>query len=93
MGTKEDDPGVEHVSDNRSASSSVASGVIFTLLALFLWQLDPTFLQAKFLAMIGGVLGTLFMIPLGQFLIEREHGEHPYLEGTACAEVLVACQI
>ena len=76
-----------------SASSSVASGVIFTLPALFLWQLDPTFMQMTFLAMMGGVLGTLFMIPLRQFLIEREHGKLPYPEGTACAEVLVASQI
>jgi putative OPT family oligopeptide transporter len=76
-----------------SASSSVASGVIFTLPALFLWQLDPTFMQMTFLGMMGGVLGTLFMIPLRQFLIEREHGRLPYPEGTACAEVLVASQI
>ncbi len=76
-----------------SASSSVASGVIFTLPALFLWELDPTFVQMTFLAMMGGVLGTLFMIPLRQFLIEREHGKLPYPEGTACAEVLVASQI
>jgi putative OPT family oligopeptide transporter len=76
-----------------SASSSVASGVIFTLPALFLWNLDPTFLQMTFLGMMGGVLGTLFMIPLRQFLIEREHGKLAYPEGTACAEVLVASQI
>lgn len=76
-----------------SASSSVASGVIFTLPALFLWELDPTLLQMTLLAMAGGLLGTLFMIPLRHFLIEREHGKLPYPEGTACAEVLVASEV
>lgn len=75
-----------------SASSSVASGVIFTLPALFLWSIEPSLLQMTLLALAGGVLGTLFMIPLRRFLIEREHGTLPYPEGTACAEVLVASQ-
>ena len=73
-----------------SASSSVASGVIFTLPALFLWNMDPSLVQMTLLAFCGGILGTLFMIPLRPFLIEREHGKLPYPEGTACAEVLVA---
>ena len=73
-----------------SASSSVASGVIFTLPALFLWGLYPSLLQMTLLAMAGGMLGVLFMIPLRRFLIEREHGNLPYPEGTACAHVLVA---
>ncbi|HEY0143759.1 MAG TPA: oligopeptide transporter, OPT family [Thermoanaerobaculia bacterium] len=75
-----------------SASSSVASGVIFTLPALFLWGLSPSLLQMTLLALAGGVLGTLFMIPLRRFLIEREHATLPYPEGTACAEVLLATQ-
>ncbi|UTW45676.1 oligopeptide transporter, OPT family [bacterium SCSIO 12696] len=73
-----------------SASSSVASGVIFTLPALFMWGVAPGLLQMTILAMCGGLLGILFMIPLRKFLIEREHGKLPYPEGTACAEVLVA---
>src|SRR5688572_29973820 len=75
-----------------SASSSVASGVIFTLPALFLWGLQPTLLQMTLLALAGGVLGTLFMIPLRKYLIEKEHATLPYPEGTACAEVLIASQ-
>lgn len=75
-----------------SASSSVASGVIFTLPALFLWQLAPTLGQMITLALCGGLLGVLFMIPLRRFLIDREHGRLPYPEGTACAEVLVASE-
>ncbi len=76
-----------------SASSSVASGVIFTLPALFMWGVAPQLLQMTLLAMCGGLLGVLFMIPLRRFLIEREHGKLPYPEGTACAEVLVASEV
>jgi putative OPT family oligopeptide transporter len=76
-----------------SASSSLSSGVIFTLPALFMWGMPPELLQMTLLAMCGGLLGILFMIPLRRFLIEREHGKLPYPEGTACAEVLVANEI
>ena len=76
-----------------SASSSLASGVIFTLPALFMWGMPPELLQMTLLALSGGLLGILFMIPLRRFLIEREHGKLPYPEGTACAEVLVASEI
>lgn len=75
-----------------SASSSVASGVIFTLPALFLWGFDPDLLQMTLLAFCGGILGVLFMVPLRRFLIAKEHGNLPYPEGTACAEVLVASE-
>ena len=76
-----------------SASSSLASGVIFTLPALFLWGFDPSLLQMTLLAMFGGMLGILFMIPLRNYLIEREHGKLPYPEGTACAKVLIASEV
>ncbi len=73
-----------------SASSSVASGTIFTIPALFIWGVNPELLQLTLLAMCGATLGILFMIPLRRFLIKREHGKLPYPEGLACAEVLVA---
>ncbi len=73
-----------------SASSSVASGVIFTLPALYLWKLSPELPKMTVIAMAGGLLGVLFMVPLRRFLIRGEHGRLPYPEGTACAEVLVA---
>lgn len=77
-----------------SASSSLASGVIFTIPALFMWGLAPTLgpglLQVAFLAACGGCLGILFMIPLRPFLIVREHLTLPYPEGTASAAVLIA---
>jgi len=75
-----------------SASSSVASGVIFTIPALFLWNMKPSLAQLTLLAMAGGLLGVLSMIPLRRFLIKREHGNLPYPEGMACAEVLVAAE-
>ncbi len=77
-----------------SASSSLASGVIFTIPALFMWGIAPAFGQGLFqltiLAACGGILGILFMIPLRPFLIVKEHETLPYPEGTACAAVLVA---
>ncbi len=73
-----------------SASSSLASGIIFTVPALFLWGFAPSLLQMGVLAMLGGVLGVLFMIPLRRFLIVKEHETLPYPEGTAAAQVLIA---
>jgi len=77
-----------------SASSSLASGTIFTIPALFMWGLAPAlgwgFFQTALLAMCGGLLGILFMIPLRPFLIVQEHANLPYPEGTASAAVLVA---
>jgi len=73
-----------------SASSSLASGVIFTIPALFLWGLNPSIFELAILSMFGGFLGILAMIPLRRLLIKGEHGKLPYPEGTACAEILVA---
>ena len=73
-----------------SASSSLASGLIFTIPALYLWNYDAPLLQITLLAMCGGLLGVLFMIPLRNFLIVKEHHTLPYPEGTASAEVLIA---
>ena len=75
-----------------SASSSVASGVLFTIPALFIWGMAPEWSQLTLLAMSGGLIGVLFMIPLRRYLIKREHGKLPYPEGMACAEVLVAAE-
>src|SRR5262245_51835075 len=73
-----------------SASSSLASGTIFTIPALFLWGLAPPLWQAALLALMGGLLGIAAMIPLRRLLIVRSADELPYPEGTACAEVLRA---
>lgn len=75
-----------------SASSSVASGVLFTIPALFIWGMSPAWRQITLLAMCGGLIGVLAMIPLRRYLIKREHGKLPYPEGMACAEVLVASE-
>lgn len=73
-----------------SASSSLASGIIFTIPALFMWGYTPTLLQMTLLAICGGISGVLLMIPLRGFLIVKEHYTLPYPEGTASAEVLIA---
>ena len=78
-----------------SAGESLAAGAIFTLPALFLWAAEgkmetPGILEITLIALIGGILGILFMVPLRNALIVKEHGVLPYPEGTACAEVLLA---
>jgi putative OPT family oligopeptide transporter len=73
-----------------NAGQSIASGVIFTLPALVFLGFDLEYSRIFFLALIGGWLGVLFMIPLRRQLIVQEHGTLKYPEGTACADVLVA---
>ena len=73
-----------------SASSSLASGTIFTIPALFLWGMAPPLWQVAILAFLGGVLGICAMVPLRRLLIVRSADELPYPEGTACAQVLRA---
>lgn len=75
-----------------SAGESLAAGVIFTIPAFFIWGMEPSKLEITVIAIVGGAIGVLFMIPLRRFLIVQEHGKLPYPEGTACAEVLVAGQ-
>lgn len=75
-----------------SASSSLASGTIFTIPALFMWGLAPSTTQVALLAFAGGVLGILAMVPLRRLLIVQADAELPYPEGRACAEVLQATQ-
>ncbi|MDE6208097.1 MAG: oligopeptide transporter, OPT family [Lachnospiraceae bacterium] len=78
-----------------SAGESLAAGAIFTLPALFLWAAEgkmeaPSIIEITLIAIIGGLLGVLFMVPLRNALIVKEHGVLPYPEGQACAEVLMA---
>ena len=73
-----------------NAGQSIASGVIFTLPALVFLGFDLEYSRIFMLALIGGWLGVLFMIPLRRQLIVKEHGALPYPEGTACADVLIA---
>src|SRR5947207_12487705 len=73
-----------------SASTSLASGTIFTIPALFLWGLIPPYLEVVALCFLGGLLGLAAMIPLRKLLIVDSAAELPYPEGTACAAVLRA---
>jgi len=78
-----------------SAGESIAAGVVFTLPG-FLFLSNPadekffSYFTILTLAILGGILGTLMMIPLRRSLIVKEHGVLPYPEGTACASVLKA---
>jgi putative OPT family oligopeptide transporter len=71
-----------------SASESIAAGIVFTIPALLILGLDLDLTQTAIIAAAGGILGVLLMIPLRRSLIVKEHGNLPYPEGTACAEVL-----
>lgn len=76
-----------------SAGESVAAGVVFTIPALLFLSggIDYfNYFTIFILALCGGILGVLFMVPLRRSLIVKEHGNLPYPEGTACADVLVA---
>jgi len=73
-----------------SAGESIAAGVAFTLPALVLLGFEMDWTRTLVLALCGGVLGVLMMIPLRRYLIVKEHGVLTYPEGTACAEVLIA---
>ena len=78
-----------------SAGESLAAGAIFTMPALYLWYHEgvmekPSLITITIIALIGGLLGVFFMIPLRNALIVREHGILPYPEGQACAEVMLA---
>ena len=78
-----------------SAGESLAAGAIFPMPALFLWAEEglcgmPSLVEITLIALCGGVLGVLFMIPLRNALIVKEHATLLYPEGTACADVLLA---
>ena len=84
-----------------SAGESIAAGVVFTLPGFLFLALDPVTHQSVgapyfsywtifTLALLGGMLGVLMMIPLRRALIVKEHGNLPYPEGAACAQVLIA---
>jgi OPT family oligopeptide transporter len=84
-----------------SAGESIAAGVVFTLPGFLFLSIDPatarsvgdpyfSYWTILSLALIGGVLGVLMMIPLRRSLIVKEHATLPYPEGTACAQVLIA---
>lgn len=78
-----------------SAGESVAAGSIFTLPALYIWAKEwgktpPSFVEITMIALCGGILGVLFMVPLRRALIEKEDRELVYPEGKACAQVIKA---
>jgi len=78
------------VQSTGNAGQSIASGVIFTLPALIFLGFDLEASRIFALALFGGWLGVLFMIPLRRQLIVEEHDNLIYPEGTACADVLIA---
>ncbi|HEV2386467.1 MAG TPA: oligopeptide transporter, OPT family [Candidatus Acidoferrales bacterium] len=73
-----------------SAGESIAAGIVYTMPALLFLGYQLEVWRIFWLALIGGVLGVLFMIPLRRYLVVEEHGKLVYPEGTACAEILIS---
>lgn len=71
-----------------SAGESIAAAVVFTVPAVLFLGGELDYLRTLLIALLGGVLGVLMMIPLRRFLIVQEHGKLRFPEGTACAEIL-----
>jgi putative OPT family oligopeptide transporter len=72
-----------------SASGVVVAGMIFTLPAIFILDLELKYYQTFIAAMLGGFLGILFIVPLRRYFVKEQHGQLPFPEGTAITEVLV----
>ena len=73
-----------------AASGLVVAGSIFTLPALFILGLDTNLFKLFLVALLGGTLGILFLVPLRRYFVRDMHGEFPFPEATATTEVLVA---
>lgn len=84
-----------------SAGESLAAGITFTIPAFFIWAADSEMIamgymhevsktQIFWMAMLGGSLGILLMIPLRKYLVDKEHDTLKFPEGTACAEIITA---
>ncbi len=73
-----------------SAGESIAAGAVYTFPALLFLGYQLELWRIFWLALVGGILGVLFMVPLRRHLVVEEHGRLTYPEGTACADILIA---
>lgn len=73
-----------------ATSGAVVAGAIFTIPALYILDLEATFLQVFLSSLLGGFLGILFLIPFRKYFVADMHGKFPFPEATATTEVLVA---
>src|SRR5512143_2233807 len=73
-----------------AASGLIVAGSIFTLPGLFILGLDVNLVKLFLVAVFGGTLGILFLVPLRRYFVREMHGEFPFPEATATTEVLVA---
>ncbi|HWO27980.1 MAG TPA: OPT/YSL family transporter, partial [Candidatus Acidoferrum sp.] len=73
-----------------SAGESIAAGVVYTIPALLFLGYRLEIWRIFWLSLVGGILGVLFMVPLRDYLVVKEHGNLLYPEGTACAQILIS---
>ncbi len=72
-----------------ASSGVIVAGAIFTIPALYILDLDVSFLQIFFSSLLGGFLGILFLIPFRKYFVKDMHGKFPFPEATATTEILI----
>lgn len=75
-----------------ACSGNVVAGAIFTLPALYMLDLDASFMQIFLSSLIGGILGILFLIPFRKYFVSDMHGKYPFPEATATTQILISGQ-
>lgn len=73
-----------------ASSGAVVAGAIFTIPALYILDLPPSFYQIFLASLFGGFLGILFLIPFRKYFVKDMHGKFPFPEATATTEILIA---
>ena len=71
-------------------SGSVVAGAIFTLPAIYILGVEVNFMQMFLSSLLGGILGSLFLIPFRKYFVKEMHGKYPFPEATATTQVLVS---
>ncbi len=77
------------ISGIAAMGESLAGGIVFTLPAIIIWQMNLSFTTIVIVTLLGGLLGILFVVPLRKYLVIEEHGKLAFPESMAAAEVLV----
>ena len=75
-----------------ACSGNVVAGAIFTLPALYMLDLDASFMQIFLSSLLGGILGILFLIPFRKYFVSDMHGKYPFPEATATTQILISGQ-
>lgn len=72
-----------------ASSGVIVAGAVFTIPALYILKLNVNFFQIFFAALLGGIIGIIFLIPFRKYFVKEMHGKFPFPEATAITEILV----